>query len=486
MQIAQVLSGYSLGGADLLRRAMGKKKAEIMAMERKTFVDGAVANAVDAQLAGDIFDLIEKFAGYGFNKSHSAAYAYVAYQTAWLKAHYPAHYMCAVMCADLDNTDKLVPLLEDCRQLGIPLDGPSVNRSEYGFSVVDDRRIRYGLGALRGVGQGPVEAILEERAANGAFRDLFEFCRRLDLKRLNRRVLEALIKAGAMDEFGSHRAALQAALPKAIAAAEQDAAAAAAGQVDLFGEAVQQAQKIEMPEVPCWEVAEILQAEKESLGLYFTVHPMDLYRAELEQLTSNNFAGMIANGVPQTSGGGRWGRRRGREVLAAGILWSVRFQGEIRAFLTLDDGSERLSAVLSGEVLELNRHRLRREQPLIIYGELSYDDYEDGYRIRPRDILDLETVRQRFAAGVQISVPVDFDYAVLVPVLQQHAGAPGLPVVLAVRGGGRQAEFRLGAQWRVEISDSLIRDLEKCCGKGQVMIRYRRPDFGQSRNTEGE
>ncbi len=489
MLIPQVLCGYSLGGADLLRRAMGKKKPEIMAKERQNFVSGAEANEVDAQLAGEIFDLIEKFAGYGFNKSHSAAYAYVAYQTAWLKAHYPAHFMCAVMCADLDSTDKLVPILDDCRLLGIPLDGPSVNHSEYRFTVVDSRRIRYGLGALKGVGQGPVDVLLEERQRGGPFKDLFEFCRRLDLRRMNKRVLEALIKAGALDEFGSDRASLLAALPQAIAAAEQDAAAAEAGQVDLFGQAVAQAQDIEMPEVPPWDVAETLQAEKTSLGLYFTVHPMDLYRRELSQLVSNNFAGMIANGVPQGGGGqknARWGRRKGRDVLAAGILWSARYQGDIRAFLTLDDGTARLSCMLSGEQLELHRHVLQKEQPLIIYGELGYDDYDDGFRIWPNEIMSLETVRERFAVGVQISVPAEFDYAVLVPVLGQHAEPGGLPVVLCLRVEDRQAEFKLGAAWRVEVSDALIRDLERVCGSGSVTIRYRRPDFGQQRMTEGK
>ncbi len=487
MQIAQVLSGYSLGGADLLRRAMGKKKAEVMAAERGKFVEGAQNNGVDGQLAGDIFDLIEKFAGYGFNKSHSAAYAYVAYQTAWLKQYYAPHFMCAVMCADLDNTDKLVPLLEDCRLLEIPVDGPCVNRSDYRFSVVNDRRIRYGLGALKGVGQGPVDVILEARDKEGPFQDIFEFCRRLDLKRMNKRVLEALIKAGALDVFGEHRAALLAALPQAIAAAEQDAAAAEAGQVDLFGEAVQQAQEIEMPDVPTWQTQDLLVAEKESLGLYFTVHPMDLYRRELGQLISNNFAGMIANEPAQSNARGakRW-KPKGRDVLAVGVLWSMRFLGEFRAILSLDDGSARISAMLSGEDLDLNRHRLRREQPLIIWGKLAYDDYEDGYRIRPEEILDLDEVRQRFAIGVQISVDADFDYAVLQPILKQHKATPGLPVLMQLRANGQQADFKLGPDWRVDISDALVRDLEGVCGKQRVLIRYRRPDFGRSRSSEGE
>ncbi|MGJ8668799.1 MAG: DNA polymerase III subunit alpha [Oceanococcus sp.] len=489
MQIAQVLSGYSLGGADLLRRAMGKKKAEVMAAERGKFVDGAENNDVDGKLAGEIFDLIEKFAGYGFNKSHSAAYAYVAYQTAWLKAHYAPHFLCAVMCADLDNTDKLVPLLDDCRQLKLPVDGPCINASDYRFTVVNDQRIRYGLGALKGVGQGPVEVILEAREKEGPFKDIFEFCRRLDLKRMNKRVLEALIKAGALDVFGEHRAALLSALPQAIAAAEQDAAAAAAGQVDLFGEAVQQAQDIEMPDVPPWQTEELLQAEKDSLGLYFTVHPMDLYRRDFSQLVGNNFAGMIANEAAQTpkkSAGKRRWRKRGRDVLAAGVLWSVRFQGEIRAFINLDDGTDRISAVLSGEDLELNRHRLRREQPLMIFGELSYDDYEDGYRIRPQEILDLDDVRRRFAIGVLISVEDDFDYASLQKILNQYKTMPGLPVMMSIRSNGQQADFRLGNDWRIEINEALLRDLDQLCGADRVQVRYRRPDFGRNNQAEGQ
>lgn len=489
MQIAQVLSGYSLGGADLLRRAMGKKKPEVMAAERGKFVEGAENNDVDGKLAGEIFDLIEKFAGYGFNKSHSAAYAYVAYQTAWLKQHYPAHFMCAVMCADLDNTDKLVPLLDDCRRvLGIQILRPCVNASEYRFSVVKDRHIRYGLGALKGVGQGPVDVILEARQKDGAFKDLYDFCRRLDLRRANKRVLEALVKAGAMDDFDENRAALLAALPAAISAAEQDAAAAEAGQVDMFGDPVSQLQTIEVPKVPPWHTEELLLAEKDSLGLYFTVHPMDLYRREFRQLISNDFAGMIANEAAQTpkqKGKRRW-RAKGREVLAAGVLWSVRFQGDIRAFLSLDDGSDRISAVLSGDQLDENRHRLRREQPMMIYGELSYDDYEDGYRIRPQEILDLDDVRRRFAIGLQISVPADFDYAVLQEILGRHKGHPGFPVLLRICADGQQADFRLGSQWRVQLSENLMSDLEHCVGRDNLLIRYRRPDFGRSQNAEGE
>jgi len=235
MQIAQVLSGYSLGGADLLRRAMGKKKPEEMAKQRDTFRDGAVANGVDAELSMKIFDLVEKFAGYGFNKSHSAAYALVSYQTLWMKAHYPAEFMAAVMSADMDNTDKIVILVDECEHMKLKLIPPDVNSGEYKFTVNRQGHIVYGIGAIKGVGEGPVEAILAARAQHGTFTDLFDFCNKVDLKQLNRRVIEKLILSGAMDQLGPHRAAMMATLEEAMKGAEQQAKAEAMGQSDLFG-----------------------------------------------------------------------------------------------------------------------------------------------------------------------------------------------------------------------------------------------------------
>ncbi|MGL5105764.1 MAG: DNA polymerase III subunit alpha, partial [Plesiomonas shigelloides] len=235
MQIAQTLSGYTLGGADMLRRAMGKKKPEEMAKQRGTFKEGAEKNGVDGELAMKIFDLVEKFAGYGFNKSHSAAYALVSYQTLWLKTHYPAEFMAAVMTADMDNTDKIVGLVEECRRMGLKILPPDVNSGEHHFRVNEAGEIVYGIGAVKGVGEGPIEAIVEARQAGGYFRDLFDFCARVDVKRINRRVLEKLILSGAMDRLGPHRAALMASLEEALKAADQHAKAEALGQADMFG-----------------------------------------------------------------------------------------------------------------------------------------------------------------------------------------------------------------------------------------------------------
>ncbi|WP_286963299.1 DNA polymerase III subunit alpha, partial [Idiomarina sp. UBA3992] len=283
MQIAQVLAGYTLGGADLLRRAMGKKKPEEMAKQREIFAKGAAKNNIDPELATKIFDLVEKFAGYGFNKSHSAAYALVSYQTLWMKTHFPAEFMAAVMSADMDNTDKIVTLADECERMGLDLLPPDVNKGEYKFTVDEQQRVVYGIGAIKGVGEGPIESIIKAREEGGPFRDLFDFCCRVDLKRMNKRILQRLIRAGAMDNLGPHRASLMATLEKAIRQAEQHLNAEKIGQSDMFGvlttepEAVEQ----EFVSVRKWSEAVWLEGERDTLGLYLTGHPINRFRAEL-------------------------------------------------------------------------------------------------------------------------------------------------------------------------------------------------------------
>ncbi|MEO6697976.1 MAG: DNA polymerase III subunit alpha, partial [Paraperlucidibaca sp.] len=270
MQIAQVLAGYSLGGADMLRRAMGKKKPEEMAKERVKFMDGSGARGVNPAQAGGIFDLMEKFAGYGFNKSHSAAYALVSYQTAWLKVNYPAEFMAAVLSSEMANTDKIVNFIEECRAMGLSIRPPSVNESAFRFVANDAGEVIYGLGAIRGVGEGPVASLLAAREQDGGFSDLFDFCRRIDLRKLNKRALEALIRAGALDAQGANRAVLMASLENAVAAAEQQARNSDCGMVDLFGDVLEAAPSGDWSEAMEWSEDERLQAEKETLGLYLT------------------------------------------------------------------------------------------------------------------------------------------------------------------------------------------------------------------------
>ena len=265
MQIAQVLAGYTLGGADLLRRAMGKKNAHEMAQQRSVFVDGAVARGVNPPRAAYIFDLMEKFAGYGFNKSHSAAYALLAYQTAYLKAHHTAAFMAAVLTADMDHTEKVVPLIQDCKSLGLAVEPPDVNASLYEFAAGDARSIRYGLGAIRGVGEAAVRAIIDERAARGPYGSLEDLCRRLDLQRVSRRVLEALIRSGSLDCFAVNRATLMQRLASAMQRGDQSARAHEAGQVDLFGLALEEraakAQPADAALTADWSEAERLAGE---------------------------------------------------------------------------------------------------------------------------------------------------------------------------------------------------------------------------------
>ena len=286
MQIAQEMGGYTLGGADLLRRAMGKKKPEEMEKQRVLFQAGAVEKGFQEELASNIFDLMEKFAGYGFNKSHSAAYALVSYQTAWLKTHYPAPFMAAVMSSELDNTDKIVIFIEECREMKLDYKLPSVNEGEYMFTVNDRGQIVYGLGAIKGLGEGPVENMIAARNAGGPFVNLFEFCERTDPRKVNKRAIDALIRSGAFDDWGEDRAILMAAMPEAVKGAEQSAKNTDSGMTDLFGETLAVVSRdvyAPFQDVRRWTSKERLLGEKETLGVYVTGHPIDDYEAELRR-----------------------------------------------------------------------------------------------------------------------------------------------------------------------------------------------------------
>ncbi len=348
MQIAQVLAGYTLGGADMLRRAMGKKKPEEMAKQRSIFMEGAGQRGVDSKVAEGIFDLMEKFAGYGFNKSHSAAYALISYQTAWLKAHYPAAFMAAVLSADMDNTDKVVHLIAECRDMKLKVVPPDVNLSNHHFTEQTGDTVVYGLGAIKGVGQGAIEGMLAERAAGGPFADLFDLCQRVDLRKVNRRVFDALIRAGALDSLGETRATHQASLAQALQLAEQRSRDLNTGQNDLFGGADPAVAPVTGKQVlPEWEEEQRLQGEKETLGLYLTGHPINRYEPELANIISGKLAELAAmcSGLPAGGHSGRGGGGE-RAVTIAGLVMSMRIRKTQRggkiAFLTLDDRTARL------------------------------------------------------------------------------------------------------------------------------------------------
>lgn len=467
MQIAQVLSGYTLGGADMLRRAMGKKKPEEMAKQRSIFKEGAINNGVDGDLSMKIFDLVEKFAGYGFNKSHSAAYALVSYQTLWLKTHFPAQFMAAVMSADMDNTDKIVTLVDECERMGLPLIPPDVNKGLFKFTVDDDLRIVYGIGAIKGVGEGPVESILEARK-DGPFVDLFDFCARIDLKKLNKRVIEKLICAGALDNLGPHRASMMATLPEAIRAADQHAKAEAIGQHDMFGLLNSEPEDSKQQFVECtpWPDKIWLEGERETLGLYLTGHPINQYLKELKHYTS----GRLKDVHPT---------ERGKTAKAAGLVVATRVmltkRGSKMGLLTLDDKSARLEIMLFTEAFEKFNHLLEKDRILICEGEVSYDDFAGGNRMTARNIIDISEARSHFAKALEI----DMDGSELTPSALdtfEQALSPwrngAVPVVINYTQAQAKGQFRLADAWRVNPTDDLMLSLESLLGPNKVRILF--------------
>ena len=401
MQIAQTLAGYTLGGADLLRRAMGKKKLEEMANQRSVFVSGAVARGVPEAQAAHIFDLMEKFAGYGFNKSHSAAYALLSVQTAWLKAHYPAAFMAAVLSADMDRTDKIVTLIDECASLALDVLPPDVNQSVYKFTVAGPASIRYGLGAVKGAGESAVEAIVQERERGGPYRDLPDLCRRIDLQRVNRRVLEALIRSGCLDALGPNRATLAAQLDKSVHLGEQNSRAQSTGQVDLFGLAA--AEDATLPE---WSEAVRLTGERETLGLFLTGHPIGAYEPDLKFLVAARLAD-VGGPKPVAADGGRpWGSAK--PVTVAGLVLDIRRRAN-RVTLTLDDRTGRLEVSLFEEVYQQHRDVIVKDAILIVEGTLRYDDFIEAWRVQARSLTDIDRARERHARKLWLRWPAEFD-----------------------------------------------------------------------------
>ena len=476
MQIAQVLAGYTLGGADLLRRAMGKKKPEEMAKQREIFVGGATSRGVAEPTATRIFDLMEKFAGYGFNKSHSAAYALLSYQTAYLKAHFPAAFMAAVMSADLDNTDRLVTLKDDCRKLGLELEGPSVNRSAYHFSVSGERTILYGLGAIKGVGRGAVEALIAEREANGPYGSLVEFCRRVDHEKINRRALEAMVKSGAMDEFGQSRRGLMHQAPEAIRSADQHARAVAAGQNDMFGlEAPVEETEVPTPiDLDEWPDRLLLSSEKEALGLYLTGHPFDAVRADAHCFVDGKLGDLAAEPAPQSSRGTRGYGQSRREVTIAGLVVDVRKRGN-RVSVVLDDDSGRMEVSLFNEAFQEFRHLLVKDEIVVVSGPLRYDDFIGAWSLNVKNVLHIDRVIESRAKSMILKLAPNGQgeqllmrlHDVLLPYREGSC-----EVAVQYVGDDAAARLELGAEWSVRPSRELRDKLAELLGSNNVRLLY--------------
>lgn len=472
MQIAQKLAGYTLAGADLLRRAMGKKLASEMEKQRSVFIEGAKKNGVTEHTATKIFEQMETFANYGFNKSHAAAYALLSYQTAWLKTHFPADFMAAVLSCDMDKTETVVMMVDECRRMGLEIVPPDINRSHLRFSVEGERTIVYGLGAIKGAGEGALTGVLDERAKNGVFTDLFDFCKRIDTHKTNKRVLEALIYSGALDSFGVNRATLIRQLPVAMQFALQTAEAA--NQVDLFGARTTAAipQAAQAPE-PDWPDLERLRHEKNTLGFYLSGHPIESYRQIIEQITGTTLK-KAAESAPAADPSAGFTRRGGRTLVAGWVVEVRRFGGGRRAVLMLDDRTARIGVPLGEDLLAAGAPKA--DTLLFVQGRVSADAYTGGWQIYPDGFYDLETAQARHAERVVIQWPKDrpLDAEALAQLLSPARAAEGCPVTVRYINGATQATLDLGQEWRVTAREDRLAPLKRQLGEGGVSVHYRR------------
>ena len=470
MQIAQILAGYSLGGADLLRRAMGKKKAEEMAEQRSVFLKGATERGVEEGRANHIFDQMETFAGYGFNKSHAAAYALIAYQTAWLKTHYPEAYMAAVLTADMDNTDRLVVLKDELKRMGIVLEPPDVNRSTLPFTVAGPKRISYGLGALKGVGPGAVEAIVAEREAHGPYTGLVDLCRRVDLTKINRRVLEALAKSGALDALGANRATLMNGIPSALQAAERSVHAQAAGQTALFGSDLREVElEHVLTPVRDWSKRERLDGERESLGLYLTGHPFDDFAEHCKHFTNGAIA-KVLQGLPSSA----QPYQVRKEAILAGVVVDVRRRGN-RVSIILDDDTERIEVTMFDEVFAQAKHVIAKHAVLIAEGQLRFDDFINGWRLTAKRMRSADDAIEEYARRLTIRWPERSPGPELVRELQRVLKPftrGRCEVSIEYRNNGAEALLTLGEAWSVRCTRDLRDQLTRLLGDDRFLIHY--------------
>ena len=470
MQIAQVLAGYTLGAADLLRRAMGKKKPEEMAKQRETFIEGATKNNIDPNVSAQIFDLMEKFAGYGFNKSHSAAYALVAYQTAWLKAHHPASFMAAVLSSDMDSTDKVVRLIEECRHFSIEVENPDINRCDFRFTVGDQRTILYGLGAIKGVGKAVLDVLVCERVEHGTYKNLFDLCCRNDGKKINKRVLESLIKAGALDSLGATRRGLTSIVARAVQVADQQAKASSVGQSDMFGigsseldesgAAVTAEDWNKAVQTPEWADKDLLTWEKETLGLYLSGHPIDRYDNELSGLSNARLKDL------------KPGKRR-----VVGLIVSVRMvkgrRGQM-AIVTLDDKTARAEVTIFSEVLQECVDRLSPDNVCVVEGKCQLDEFSGEYTIQAERVLGLDEARNQYAESLllRIARPLAADDAENLKGLLSGAKGGNCPVTIEYEQKQALARMRLSDQWRINLSDQFLEHVTSRYGVNCVRVEY--------------
>jgi len=459
MQIAQVIGGYTLGGADLLRRAMGKKKQEEMDAQRDVFVAGAEKNGLARGKATQLFNLMEKFAGYGFNKSHAAAYALLAYQTGYMKRHHAAAFMAANLSAVMDDTDKVRMFRDDAEANGVRVLPPDINVSDYRFVPMDSTSVRYGLGGVRGTGESAVQNIIEARKA-GPFTDLFDFCKRVDKRIVNRRAVEALVRAGAFDGVEPNRASLLASVGRAMETAEK--AERDAAQVSLFGEAdAAQTAKLALVEAPPWDLARKLTEEKVALGYCLSAHLFTVYepmlkgfpRTKLGKLTASDhtcIAGVVASSRVQMT-------RRGRMIA-----------------VVIEDGTGQVEISVFNELFEAHRDKLKEDALVVVAGKVQMDQFIGGLRVTAEEIFDLDSLRARYGSSLRIAINGQADARRLMEMLSPYkaGGRGGCPVLVHYENGAASCDVVLGEEWKVKPDSALIGALAAWLAPENVQVQY--------------
>ena len=470
MLAAQVMAGYSLGSADILRKAMGKKKPEEMAKQRQVFREGAQRQQIALDKADEVFDLMEKFAGYGFNKSHAAAYSLLAYHTAWLKVHFTAEFYAANMTVEMDDTDKLKVLLGDAKLFNVAFESPDVNRGVYRFEPVTSRLVRYGLGAIKGTGQGAIEAIVEARSEGGLFRSFFDFCSRVDRRRVNKRAVEALIKAGAFDAMQADRASLLASVGLGFDWADTQVVNASQGGLfdDLGDSHGSSTQEPPLTLAPPWSIHERLTLEKTAIGFYLSGHLFEQSEAEVRRFCKRRIADLVDS----------------RDVqLLAGIVSDLRFVNGQRgrvAIFKLDDHSEVIEAVANDDLIEANKALLREDELIIVQGKVQPDRFSGGLRLNINQIWDLPAARARFGRHLRLTinggVPALGELVRTWPARRESSDqgdlVKGLPLRLSIARPGAVAELDLGDGGRFWPCDEALARCKALAHEGHASVVY--------------
>jgi DNA polymerase-3 subunit alpha len=490
MQMSQRLAGYTLGGADLLRRAMGKKKADEMAQQRAIFTEGSQKNGIDEGIATQVFDLMEKFANYGFNKSHAAAYALVSYQTAWLKTHYPAEFMAAVMSCDMDHTDTVVAMLDECKRMKLKVHSPDINRCFLRFTVPEKNEIAYGLGAIKGVGEGALEGILAERAANGPFKDLFDFCKRIDLKKANKRVLEALICSGALDSFKLNRPSLMATLPKALQVAEKAAASQSSGMFDMFGLGSSEPtphEQVQAEIVPDWSRQELLEKERDTLGFYLSGHPIEAWAEVINQVCSGNLRDLIqqyATPTPVSADGKPQWTPRTKCLFGAWVTDLRFFKGDGKFGrssykITIGDGSRQLSTWIDVDKWPKLQGFMKTDTLVFVIAEIGLSPGKDGREPEPRlynpEFLSPAQLMAEYATRIWLAWKrPPRDVIALRNALAPFRSDSGAAVTIDYVNGRARATLDFAPEWRVRIEPASLEAISKLFTADQIKVSYKK------------